>query len=127
MSNYILDNLLTSLKELSHKDLENGVHVQLATAIAGQIAEDKAGAFTKDTLMEAYNDALDRINLLDFRLAGVKEWVGDAFMSARETKWKGESGENALAKALDFINGDRDRWMDRDRPHPDDIKAKASK
>lgn len=121
--NYILDNLLKSLRELTPAELSQGVHVQLATAIAQQVAEDKAGAFTKETLAEAYSDALERIKLLEFRLAGVKIWVGDAFMSAREAKWKAESGENALAKALDFISGDRDNWMVRDRPHPDDAAA----
>lgn len=111
MSSYILDNLLASLRELKHKDLENGVHVQIAEAIAAQVAEVKA-----------HNDALDRIKLLEFRLAGVKTWVNDAFMSAVEATHNSESGKKALAKTLDFISGDRDRWMDRDRPHPDDAK-----
>lgn len=109
MSNYILNNLLASLRELDHKDLENGVHVQIAIAIKQQVAEDKAGAFTKETLVEAYSDAMDTVKLLEARLANVKTWVGDAFMSAREAKWISESGEKSLAKALDFINGDRDQ------------------
>ncbi len=108
---YILDNLLKSLRELKHKDLENGVHVQIAEAIAGQVAESKAGAFTKDTLMEAYNDALDRIKLLEFRLNGIKIWLDDAFMTARDVRRKAASVESSLALALDFRNGDRDSWM----------------
>ena len=39
MSKYILDNLLTSLRELERVDLENGVHVQLAEAIKNQFGE----------------------------------------------------------------------------------------
>ncbi len=100
MNNYILDNLLTSLRELKHADLENGVHVNIATAIAAQVAEVKA-----------HNDALETIAILEFRLDGIKLWATDAFMSAREAKWKGESGEKAVAKILDFINGDRDGDM----------------
>ncbi len=118
-ASYILTNLLKSLRELKHKDLENGVHVQLANAIEAQIPESFVAegekAFTKETLMEAYSDAMDTIRVFEFRLDGIKLWAADAFMSAREAKWKGESGEKAVAKILDFLNGDHDWAADKDK------------
>ena len=125
MASAILERLLTNIKELDHKDLENGVHVQLAHAIEAQIPDNFIAegerAFTKKTLMEAYSDALDTIKLLEFRLEGVREWTADAWVSSRDARRKSEHSQHSLKLAQDFINGNRDKlFHDPDGAHDHD-------
>ncbi len=68
MSKYILDSLLTSLRELKRTDLKNGVHVQLAEAINNQFGEHD-----EKKVLEQRVGRLDSLRAFD--IEGAESWA----------------------------------------------------